>query len=144
MDPLRRSSRVLKISQEDIEFNVDQQQLRKFNVTPAPISRPPSSCENRFTKIQKVIPNNIRKRRKWDDRFHIETYEAKQVQSHPTQIYKFNKSQKKQKKQKKQMKQINKYSKTKETHSSSIIPPIDVVTGKREWGKKIKKEQNGP
>eukprot|EP01084_Bolivina_argentea_P139805 245900_1 len=140
MDPLRCSSRVLKISQEDIDFtcNEHEHQRNKFNVTLPPISRPPSSCGNRLTKIQKIEPKKHRKRQKWNDRFHIDANEEKIFQPNPTPIYKPKKLPRK---------QLNTYSKIhhnisekrKSKPKSSIIPPFDVVTGKRQWGKRNKK-----
>ena len=139
MDPLRCSSRVLKLNQEDNEAAPITQTHRKFNPTPAPISRPPSSCGNRLTKVHKIKSNTTRKRYKWNDRFHIETEEEKQTPEPPS--FTTNQAQKK-----KENSYSNLHSKrlpkrkNKVSHSS-MIPPIDIVSGKRKWGSNKNKKR---
>ena len=146
MDPLASSSRVLRIEQndDDIDLHDIPQQPRRFNPTPAPITRPPpSSSGNRMTKVQKIKPSNTRKRYKWNDRFHIQTEEEKQFT--PPTINNLSHRKKPDKKQAKTYSNIHstitekKRSKPKNKPSSSTIPPIDIITGRREWGKRTKK-----
>jgi len=115
---------------DDTEPNdIQQAPFRKFNISPAPISRPPSSCGKRVIKIQKT---NTRKRYKWNDRFHLKEEEKKQESLPPPPPLP-------------RKKQSNKYSnihsrsnnkKRSKLSSSSMLPPVDIVSGKRQWGLK--------
>ena len=142
MDPLRCSSRVLKINQDDNDYDDIQQHPRKFNPTPAPITRPPSSSGNRLTKVQKIKPNT-RKRHKWNDRFHIQTEEEKQFIPPPThsslQNHHFHEKRKKKQKANTYSNIHSTISEKKKTSKSSMIPPRDIITGRRQWGKRNKK-----
>eukprot|EP01083_Nonionella_stella_P272520 924163_1 len=142
MDPTRSASRVIKTGPEDTEYNTSHQQYRKFNVTPAPISRPPSSYGNKGTRLQKIKPPVQKKRLKWNDRFHIESEEQKQLQPTPSPpIYKPHKQRKKPHNTYSDMHAhtLSEKKERKKAKRASNIPPRDPLTGRRQWGKRNKK-----
>lgn len=150
MDPLRCSSRVLKLTQ-DIHDDPGTNPVtstatpfNKFNATPAPIARPPSSCGNRLinTKIEKIEPNHTRKRQKWNDRFHLQTNEEPQApvtSVPPAASLHFN--QRSNAALSGRRKPTLPSSSEKRKTKSSVIPPIDIITGRREWGKRPRKKR---
>ena len=112
MDPLRSSSRVIKLNQTGI-------------------SRPDSVSENRIGKVQKIKSNPIKKKRlKWNDRFHLEADDVAQQIIAPQIPIQSNQARKK-----KTNVHTKALQKRRNKTSHSQIPTFDIVSGKRKWGK---------
>eukprot|EP00485_Elphidium_margaritaceum_P004897 CAMPEP_0202689708 /NCGR_PEP_ID=MMETSP1385-20130828/4911_1 /ASSEMBLY_ACC=CAM_ASM_000861 /TAXON_ID=933848 /ORGANISM="Elphidium margaritaceum" /LENGTH=360 /DNA_ID=CAMNT_0049344885 /DNA_START=32 /DNA_END=1110 /DNA_ORIENTATION=+ len=118
------SSRIIKISSSKPSNANDHPETHNSNVSNAPASYTKSA------KVRKITPTQPRKRQKWNDRFHIETDQEETVAVSTHTPFRNDRSY--------AIPKRNIPPKT-VTTSNKSIPPIDIITGQREWGKRPKK-----